>query len=149
MPCDDWRPDGNIVEYTDILNEIYTLSVNIKADCICIGGDFNTDLGRTTHQTNSLKTFIADNDIFCCASSDVSDIEYTYKSKINGRRSFIDHFLVSNNLGCKLSEFSVIDNIDTTSDHVPIKCRFNIDISYNDFVVNKIPINHPDWNSAQ
>ena len=25
MPCDDWRPDGNLVEYTDILNEIYTL----------------------------------------------------------------------------------------------------------------------------
>ena len=49
VPCDDWRSDGNVVEYNDILNEICTLSANVKADRICIDGDFNTNLGRTTH----------------------------------------------------------------------------------------------------
>ena len=114
MPCDDWRHDGNLVEYTNILNEICTLSTNVKADYICIGGDFNTDLGRNTPQTNTLKSFISNSDLFCCALSNVSDIQYTYKSKINFRKSFIDHFLLSNNLNCKLSEFSSVDNINQT-----------------------------------
>ena len=30
MPRNDWRYDSNLVEYTDILNEICTLSTNVK-----------------------------------------------------------------------------------------------------------------------
>ena len=148
MPCDDWRPDCNLVEFNDILNEICTLSVNVEADCICIGGDLNTDLGRNTYQTNSLKSFITNQDIFCCASNDMCNIKYTYKSKINGTKTFIDHFLVSDNLGCNLSQFRVIDDINNTSDHVPIIGKFNIDISYNNISDNIFSINRPAWNLA-
>ena len=76
------------------------------------------------------------------------DIKYTYKSKINGTKTFIDHFLVSDNLGCNLSQFSVIDDINNTSDHVPIIGKFNIDISYNNISDNIFSINRPAWNLA-
>ena len=57
MPCDNWRPDCNVLVYNDILNEICMLSTSVGAEFICIGGDFNTDLKRSTYQTNSLKSF--------------------------------------------------------------------------------------------
>ena len=49
----------------------------------------------------------------------------------NDRRPFIDHFLLSNNLSCKLSKFSSVNNINNKSDHIAIKFSFDIDISYN------------------
>ena len=146
MPCDDWRPDGNVIEYIDILHEIQTLSFSVKADFICIGGDLNTDLGRNTHQTNALKGFVAENDLFCCALSNISSVKYTYKSKINNRTSFIDHFLLSNNLTCKLLEFSSIDDINNISDHLAIKCTIDINISYNNKPKSDIQTNGPNWN---
>ena len=148
MPCDDWRNDGNVIEYIDILNEIYTLSVNIKADYICIGGDFNTDLSRNTQQTNILKSFVADNHLSFCALSNASDIEYTLKSKINDKRSFIDHFLLSKSLSCKLSEFTSIDDINNKSDHIAIKCSIDINITYSHQPKLNIHTNQPRWKSA-
>ena len=38
MPCDDWRPDGNVIEYIDILNEISTLSNGVKSDLYALEG---------------------------------------------------------------------------------------------------------------
>ena len=149
MPCDDWRPDANVVEYNDILNEIFTLINSVDVDCFCIGGDFNTDFSRNTYQTDSLKSFIDDNDLFCCSTSNVSDVRYTYLSKINGSKSFIDHFIVSENLRCKLSEFSSIDTVNNTSDHVAINCSLNFDISYNKLKPNKTHVNRPVWNLAE
>ena len=148
MPCDDWRPDGNVIEYIDILNEISTLSNGVKADCICIGGDFNTDFSRHTHQTNSLNSFIVDNDMFCCSFSNISDVQYTYRSKINNTRTLIDHFLVSENLNNLISEYSTIDNVENKSDHVALKCSLNISISYNCSTENESYKNSPAWTSA-
>ena len=148
MPCDDWRPDGNVIEYIDMLNEISTLSNGVKADCVCIGGDFNTDFSRHTHQTNSLNSFIVDNDMFCCSFSNISDVQYTYRSKINNTRTLIDHFLVSENLNNLISEYSTIDNVENKSDHVALKCSLNISISYNCSTENESYKNSPAWTSA-
>ena len=51
MPCDDWRHDGNVIEYKEILNDISVLCNSINITYVCIGGDFNTDLSRNTPQT--------------------------------------------------------------------------------------------------
>ena len=34
MPCDDWRHDGNVIEYCNILNEISILISSVDADCL-------------------------------------------------------------------------------------------------------------------
>ena len=149
MPCDDWRPDCNVLVYNNILNEICTLSISVGAEFICIGGDFNTDLKRTTYQTNSLKSFLNDNELHCCAQSDISDVQYTYESKINGKRSLIDHFIISGNLNSMLTEFTSLESINNTSDHIAVKCMFNYRVDYDDVLPSKIVKNHHVWNVAQ
>ena len=130
MPCDDCRPDGNIIEYCHILNEISTLINSVNVDSICIGGDFNTDLSRNNYHSRSLYNFIMDNNLHCCTTNDISNIGYTYKSKINGRKTLIDHILISNNLSNKLIEYNSIDTINNPSDHEAINCKINFYISY-------------------
>ncbi len=47
MPCDDNRPNQNIIEYKSVLNDIITLCNGADAHYVIIRGDFNTDLSRT------------------------------------------------------------------------------------------------------
>ena len=69
-------------------------------------------------------------------------------SKMNGTKTFIDHFLVSENLSSIISEFSLIDCVKNKLDQFDLKCGLNIDMSYNNIKVNGIHTNHPAWNSA-
>ena len=86
--------------------------------------------------------------MFCCALSNISDVQYTYMSKINGTKTFIDLFLVSENLSSIISGFSSIDCVKNKSDHVALKCSLNVDISYNDIKVNEIHTKRHVWNLA-
>ncbi len=43
MPCDDNRPNQNIIEYKSVLNDIITLCNGVDAHYVFVGGDFNTD----------------------------------------------------------------------------------------------------------
>ena len=122
MPCDDWRHDANVLEYKNILNEISVLCNSINATYVCLGGDFNTDLSRNTPQTEELKSYILENDLYCCASDNKCEVNYTYCSKINKRTSFIDHFIISNNLKDRLQLLSSSDTVKNPSDHVGLMC---------------------------
>ena len=149
MPCDDWRPDGNIIEYNQLLQDISLLMNSVQVDSICIGGDFNTDFTRDTCQTESLKSFIYINDLHCCTNDPISDIDFTFNSKINGRKTFIDHFLLSPNLKDKILKCSSLDTINNTSDHVPISCKIKYDVSYTSNVNHSKPhISRPVWDQA-
>ena len=98
MPCDDRRQDHNTAEYKDMLNDIEILCNSVDVDTICIGGDFNTELARDSAHTIALNNFALNNDLFYCARHTCCSIKHTYCSKINGGTTFIDHFLLSNNL---------------------------------------------------
>ena len=102
MPCDDWQANNNVIEFKDILNELSIVANSVGAVYMCIGGDFNTDLNKNTPQTVALNTFTMDNNLHFCANSDKSSISYTYCSKINNKKTFIDHFILSENLSCKI-----------------------------------------------
>ena len=75
---------------------------------LCVGGDFNTDIKRVNPQTQEFNEFCDGNDLFCCARKDQINFNFTYCSKINGRQSFIDHFVISDNLRDKLLSFESI-----------------------------------------
>ena len=49
MPCDKNYVDG---EYIDVLNEISQTMYKYNPSDIVIGGDFNVDFSRTSHNTN-------------------------------------------------------------------------------------------------
>ena len=148
MPCDDWRHDGNVIEYKEILNEISVLCNSINVTHVCIGGDFNTDLSRNTPQTEELKAYMLENDLYCCASDSVCEVEYTFCSKINDRRTFIDHFIVSHNLKDKLEAFYSIDTKDNPSDHVSLLCSLKCNVEYSKEDTNQQHTEGPAWHLA-
>ena len=148
MPCDDWRGNGNVIEYNNILNDICIVSNSVGANYVCIGGDYNTDLNRNTPQTEALKSYIGDNNLYICTNSTTSSIQYTYRSKINNTRTLIDHFIVSENLGRKLLEVTATDSIHNSSDHLPIKCLIDCNIMYQEHTPPPHHSSRPAWDSA-
>ena len=72
MPCDDRRADGNLNEYIDTLNEIEILCNSAHVNQICIGGDFNTDLNRNTHQTRKLIELLSEQGYSLCVDDPCS-----------------------------------------------------------------------------
>ena len=52
------------------------------------------------------------------------DINYTYSSR-NNSKSLIDHFLVSVNIACFVTNYSILESTDNLSDHEPLFCYFD------------------------
>ena len=98
MPCDDGLNNQNVLEYKEILNNIDILCSSTNATMLCVGGDFNTDIRRVNPQTQAFNGFCNESDMFCCARSVQTNFNITYCSKINGRQTLIDHFVISDNL---------------------------------------------------
>ena len=148
MPCDDGLNNRNVLEYKDILNNIVSLCQSTNATMLCVGGDFNTDINRNSPQTQVFNDFCTDHDMFCCARMENLDFNFTYLSKINGHQSFIDHFVISDNLRDKVLNFESIDNIKNPSDHIAIKCYLDLSIYYNAPSLNTSHIERPVWDSV-
>ena len=60
----------------------------------------------------------------------LSDIDFTYESKVNGERSILDHFIVPENVFPLITKDSVLHDVDNFSDHSPIALSVDIPIDY-------------------
>ena len=136
MPCDDRCLDQNVAEYIQLLNDIEILCNSVGADSIWIGGDFNTDFSRVNTQTNALISFMLRSNFACCAQDVCCNFNHTYCSKGTGAKSFIDHFIISENIFNRLLAFDSIDSVNNFSDHVPIKCVISGEVFYQGNVNN-------------
>ena len=150
MPCDDRCLDQNIIEYIQLLDDIEILCNSVEVDSIWIGGDFNTDFSRVNTQTNTLINFMLRNSFSNCAQDVCCSVDYTYCSKGTGATSFIDHFIISENIFDKLLSFDAIESVNNFSDHVPIKCVISSDVFYQENFSNVTNYAHmrPSWIKA-
>ena len=121
---------NNAHEYQDILAEISIISRNTDTSFIIIGGDFNTDMSRNNFQTEQLKQFCESESFVISDMLPISNIEYTFECKVTGNRSFIDHFLVTENVQSFVKSCFTVDNIDNASDHLALISEFNINCTY-------------------
>ena len=58
-----------------------------------------------------------------------NDVAHTF-IRINGTRTLIDHFLLSDNIIHDVIGYSTIDLIDNLSDHLPVFVVFKCSVSY-------------------
>ena len=139
MPCDDNRPDSNIVEYNSVLNDIQSI-FNLVHDVqhVIIGGDLNTDFSRNSYCTNAINRFLCDENLYCISKSNNCNIDFTYQSKGSGARSFIDHFIISQTLNTQVLNYETVDGADNFSDHMAVKCMLRFDIEYSKPVISNI-----------
>ena len=65
--------------------------------------------------------FVNEENLFCVSdSNDSHDINFTFESKANKSQSFIDHFILSNNLDNSVEAYYVCNDVENPSDHLPL-----------------------------
>ena len=125
MPCDRRNAHANNIQYNpnqydSVLQDISNICTKFShIDHILIGGDFNTDVTRTQSiHTVSLNAYCLADDLSCC-TRDLNVTEFSYENSV-GNRSFLDHFLVSENMIRSVTKLQVIHSGDNLSDHCPV-----------------------------
>ena len=127
MPSDKMK----CAEYDEVLENISQICNSHENTMIVIGGDFNTSFSRTKEpRTRKLVNYIRDENFKCCLESILSDIDYTYESKINGDRSLIDHICISDNIFHAINEYKVLHHSNNLSDHSAVILSLDIDDDY-------------------
>ena len=104
-------------EYYDVLRDISAVCNNNPAQYIIVGGDFNIDFMKNNDASCVLKSFLKEETLKCGLFKDGVNINYTYESKINGSKSLIDHFFLSENLYILLKKYYVTHEGDNLYDH--------------------------------
>lgn len=150
MPCDDRRPNHNLLEYKHVLNDIDTICNMVDAKYVSIGGDFNTDLIRNSYQTHELVRFIDSASMCMCVNDPCSTVDYTYCSRGSGATSQIDHFVISENAIPALTEYYTLDAADNFSEHFPVVCTLDFKVEYidNTAPVKDQAMHKPAWHRA-
>ena len=126
LPCDGHFSDS---DYTDALSDIFSSDACHEADCIIVGGDFNTDFTRVNSpHTRALKQLCNSESMTCITQHEKCDVDYTFESKANNTRSCIDHFIVSENLNDSVVKCITRHEGDNLSDHDPVCLYLSIDV---------------------
>ena len=152
MPCDSGCVNDN-EQYSQILLEIAMTCEKNDVQYVVIGGDFNTDFSRNSFACHNLTTFLNEECMFCVSLCNQFNIDYTFESMVNGSKSCIDHFIVSENLIERVSESQVFHDADNLSDHSPIslmlklpskKCYSTLKPCKSDVCWSKATVEHLD-----
>ena len=112
--------NSNIYEYNEVRSSIYMLQSLYNPNFIICGGDWNTALTRKTSLfTKSLVRF-CDSEGLTCVNFVSNVQQFKYVSDMNGSKSTIDHFIISNSLLNYVNHPDVRDDVDSHSDYLPI-----------------------------
>ena len=77
----------------------YRYEDNLDIQHIIVRGDLNTDPSRLRSlHSITLNDILFENNLFSWLSSEFCTADYSYESKVNGSRSLIEHFVMSNML---------------------------------------------------
>ena len=126
MPCDGIT---NNVEFEAVLAEASRICNGSDANMFILGGDFNTDLSRKqSSNTVSLLRFCKEETLTPCVDSLLNNVDFTYESKINGSRSCLDHFIITDNLLPLVSKYYSVKDVDNLSDHCAVSLTIDIPV---------------------
>ena len=149
MPCDDRRPNNNLLEYIQVLNDIEVVCNMVDANFVCIGGGggLNTDLTRGSYQTKELVKFVDYQSLCPCVNDHCSNVVYTYCSRGIGATSLIDHFIISENALPSLLHYETVDAASNFSEHLTVRCVLDYTVGYmcNSRPKTSLPVDKPAW----
>ena len=147
MPTDMGNSVSYLNEYSDIINVLSAIIKSEDCNYVVVGGDLNTSFERGGKNVDCLTKFMKNESLSCCLNYKEADIKYTYCSKINGSKSLIDHFMVSENLYQAMTSYTSPCQVDNLSDHNPVVLELTIPVSYmsSDY---KLSMDSVNWGKA-
>ena len=93
--CCVYKPNQSVSlnEYMESLNCLITLKELYAPDTFLIGGDFNVDLHKSSLHKKSMQFVLLPQNLSSCYNLRCCEINYTFESKRNSCKSFIDIFV--------------------------------------------------------
>ena len=85
-------------EFKDTIHKLNALLNCSQYDAIVIGDDFNTSFERKSKNLHIVKDFMSNETLKCGLFHYKANVQYTFESKIDGKKSLIEHFLLSENI---------------------------------------------------
>ena len=120
---------------------------NNDYDTLLWSGDLNMDLKRNSRHVEMTKDFIEEN--FLDFAWNSYEVDFTHYNEVNGisHVSTIDHFLWDLKLRNNIIDCGVVHHPSNLSDHSPIFCKMNLDLSFEAFPEEKNvkPCPKPSW----
>ena len=95
MPCDIPYDKTNSDKYKSVLIDIKSTILQSDCNYVILGADFNANLIlKSSVNVSSLFSFLGES-LLPCKIHD--EIDYTFETKVSYKKSFLDHFVVSDN----------------------------------------------------
>ena len=111
-------------------------------------GIFNVDLSRLqSTQTSLFKQFCNDESLISVHTIG-NQVEYTYCSDINGVKSTLDHFVISNELSDCINKHCIIEAIENRSDNIPLCVDVTLPIIKSNIKDARHFIPKPRWHAV-
>ena len=156
-------PDPKTTEYKidpdleDVLATIENLVKAHQCNDLLLVGDLNCDYARKNGRVARVQRFLSSN--IMETAWETFEVDYTHEFENNDTTytSTIDHILWNQNMKSSISDCNVLHLINNTSDHSPIYCDLNKEISSEEKVtseknennagVSTKSMNEEDWKS--
>ena len=119
LPCKSTVDYINLVHDTIDLLDMHLKLINPVS--IVMGGDLNLDLRSRSDICDYIRNFSNDFDLVECSTIATPSVDYTFHNSL-GHRTWIDWFLISNNLSHSVTSYDILDVEPNLSDHLPIIC---------------------------
>lgn len=156
--CNVYMPTGNNAEsirteYKIVLNELIAIYDVYDTDYFIVGGDFNVSFNRSSdkHIVKVLNEYVDKLCIKCPIHFEMSQVDFTFESKVNNVKSTIDHIFVGDNLCNLVTSYVSLIDVDNFSDHNPVQIKLKLsglDKKFESFDDTKIHKSYPCWDKA-
>jgi exonuclease III len=118
--------NGIIIQ--SILSEIGDIIALYPNHSVVLGGDLNTDMSISSSACQIIKSFMVKFKLKLCTDIYAANCKYTFHKDTQQHFSFIDYFMVSENVAEQVWQFKVIDHLVNLSDHMPITISVGLPI---------------------
>jgi exonuclease III len=109
-------------ETLELLDQLELLITNSDIKDVIIGGDFNCTLEIESWSSKLICNFMKEHNLKSCnnLSISVTGDEFTYSNEVLGHYSYLDYFIVSDNLSMKVVSLKIGCDDLNLSDHSPV-----------------------------
>ena len=117
----------NYDRYVATLGRVMAIIHEQEVDAVCVLGDTNAK--PRTPFYDELERSCADNDLTVCDVRLLPEDSYTHLNEAHNTTSWLDHVIASDNIADSIHDFRILYG-NSTSNHLPVCFKLNIDINY-------------------
>jgi len=129
-----------------VLSDISDVISTYPGYTLVFGGDLNNDMTISSKVSKILKQFMTDFKLILCNDVIKPNCDYTYIHESQQHLSYVDYFLISDDIVGDVIEFQILDDMVNMSDHLPI--FMSLRLSLNTVNIDNVKVTDEDSNNT-